>query len=410
MLAALVGIFQESPDLEAIGALCAVQLKAISDTAQGKVRIPESLDLTSRIVDLTAPEPTFEFLGDDEFGDHENTSGPNPSIFMLSSSTKKTAPKPANVMVVKDIGVDVKQTKKRRLVPQMDARTATLAPIEGETPESAGKERKPVSPLAGIDINTPLRKDERLPEILPYTQEEVSKHSYMLAKGKARERDPQTLDYSRYLQTRSAQGLGIDIVEMKPRPNGLEIGLAVNNSSQIPVSAVEFVLDESAPQCLRTEIAPGETVKHRLLYRSEPLVEPKVVKLTLLPTGGLGESLQARVRLIPTFFLEHGKAANFDEALEKCDQCEKIEIGEVSKITPLVHAMQRIIRGTIVKKEINGQKIVGCYATTPKGDSAISVLKQEDGGFVVEVGTNKEQLTKSLASELKKALAEKDEE
>lgn len=409
MLRALVELFQESPDLEAIGALCAVQLKAISDTAQGKVRIPESLDLSSRIVDLTAPEPTFEFLGDDEFGDQEGTSGPNPSIFILSSASKKAAPKPANVMVVKDMGVDVKQAKKRRLVPQMDTRTATLAPIEGETPESVGKEKKPISPLAGIDINTPLRRDERLPEILPYTQEEVSRHSYMLAKGKIREKDPSSIDYENYIQTRSAQGLGIDIFEMKPRANGLEIGISVTNSSQIPISAVEFVLDESAPQCLRTEIGPNETAKHRLLYRSEPLAEPKVVKLTLLPTGGLGETLQARIRLIPTFFLEHGKLANFDAALEQCDQRVTIEIGEASKVAPLVHSMQRVTRGTVVKKEVSGQKIIGCYSTTQKGDSVISVLRQDDGGFVIELGTNKEPLTNSLAVELKKALAEAQE-
>ncbi|OHT07461.1 Adaptin N terminal region family protein [Tritrichomonas foetus] len=279
MLLSLVSIFQIKPDVSAVSSLYSVPLKAIATTAQSKVPIPKSLDLSIPIIDLEAAEQSFDFI--DELGfDSFLNNGPDPSIFILGSS-KRQRPNPnlnkSNVIVMSgsSLGVDI-QPKKRRLLPVKESRGIELLPLEGADHDTP-KQNKNISALAKIDITAPLRANEKLPELLPYSQDElIQKQSKQMLPNKNSQLSRtgnnaiSLSDYSDYFhQVGSVQGINLVIEDIAPRQAGLEINVAVTNSSSIPISAVEFVLDDGAPQCLRSEISANDVGRHKLILRCE---------------------------------------------------------------------------------------------------------------------------------------------
>ncbi|KAH0786741.1 Adaptin N terminal region family protein [Histomonas meleagridis] len=415
MLLALVSIFQVNPDQEAIKSLYSIPLKAVAPTAQTKVPIPNSLDLTTPIVTLEANNSTtFDFI--DELSDmNQGLNAPDPTMFMLRKvDPKRSQQNKPNVVVLDGKGeVELSSSKKRRLIPKVDSSSVELLPVEGETNKTSSTTSTNVqqSALSKISITDPLRPNERLPELKPYQQEELLQRQSprnlaantstgaLLATG---------VDYTSYFrQLGMSQGLSIAISDIKPHKGGLEITIITTNSSPIPISALEFVLDDSAPQCSRSEINPNSVGKQVLFYKCDVIQAPKVVKLSILPTGGAGEMLHGRIKLMPSFFLMQAKESDLDEALDKCQKINEYKFDDNIEIRGTITKIQYVVKGTLIKKEIDGKKVIALFSTTEKAEyQVIALLRREQEGFVLEIKASNNEMGKTIFEQIQQVFKE----
>lgn len=398
MLLALVSIFQTNPDIGSISSIYSIPLKAVSPTAQSKVPIPSTLDLTTPIVALESNNSTtFDFI--DEIED-SGFNGPDPTIFMLRKVDPKKADQSKTNVVVIEGKTDI-NSKKRRLIPKEDSSAVELLPVEGETPQTSSTNNVSKSALAGISINDPLRPNERLPEIRPYQQNELLLKQTQYIANARRNESNNPFDYSSYYrQLGQTEGLSIAINKIRPHKNGLEISIFITNSSQIPISALEFSLDDGAPQCSRSEIIPTSTEMHSLFYKCPLIHESKVIKISILPTGGAGEMLHGRIKIVPSFFLQSCKEEDFDEDYKQCNEKFEYKFDENIEIRDTITKIQSIVHGCLIKKEINGKKTIALFSKTEDDHKIISLLHREEDGFVLDICSNNKDFGEEIFKEI----------
>lgn len=401
MFLALVSIFQANPDIGSISSIYSIPLKAISPTAQTKVPIPSTLDLTTPIVALESSNTTtFDFIDEIEGSEFD---GPDPTIFMLRKvDPKKAAQSKTNVVVIE--GKSDITSKKRRLIPKEDSASVELLPVEGEsnkttTPASTTSAK---SALSKINITDPLRPNEKLPEILPYQQNELLMKQTQNILNSRRQISNNPFDYTKYYhQLGQTQGLSLSINEIKPHKNGLEISIYITNTSQIPISALEFSLDDGTPQCSRSEIIPNSTEKHSLFYKCSLVLEPIVIKISILPTGGAGEMLHGRIKIVPSFFLQSCQETDFDENYQQCQEILEYKFDENIEIRSTVSKIQSIVHGGLIKKEINGKKTIALSSQTIDQQKIVALLHREDDGFILNICSNNKEFCDEIYNEIK---------
>ena len=414
MLSALVGIFSSAPNAKAIASLYSTPIGAVDPTAQSKVKVPPSLDLTQPIIDLDPADQTFSL--DDLEEDEEHANGPNKSLFYLRSSTQKkqTEKKSDKVVVVTgSLGVKMEPTKKqRRLIPIIDDNSTSsgLLPVEGDSPHKK-KSAQQESSIARISFNLNDPTTQALPELKPYSQDElIAKQSrQILAQRKIEHKSSISTDEV-FKQIGTIQGLVLSVVDVQPRTNGLEISIQVINTSPAPISALEFTLDDAPPQSYKTEIPPSETISTKIIYRTKPLIEPKIVKLTAIPTGGSGEMLRGKLRLVSTMFLSPADQDEVDGIISTCDKADILPLGEVDSIKSTIQKVADYVRGTVNRKEIDGQRTVTCTSQGPGGMFVTVLIYKKENEFVADVRTNDEQLTKAIITELTIAFKPRNDE
>jgi hypothetical protein len=404
MISSLNGIFLAKPNAAALASIYARPARAVDSSAQSQTPIPESLDLTKPIIDLDPQDNSFTIPSlDDE--DEESPNAPNKSLFYLrSSSHKKQQEKKTDKVVVVQgsLGVKMEPVKKvRRLLPVIDDSATELMPVE----KDSSKKRKPVvkqeSAISHISFNLNEPSTETLPELKPYSQDEIiaKQSKQLLATRKSV--IPSVSSDEVFKQIGITQGLSITVTDVHPRTNGVEIALQIVNTSPAIISAIEFTLDDAPPQALKSELAPSETVTHRVIYRTKPLLEAKIVKLTAIPTGGSGEMLRGKIRIVPTMFLSHAEQDEIDEIINGCNQNGEYVIGDVESVKTTIQRVADSVRGTIKRLEIDGQKAIAAVSKGP-GDMQVSVLVyKKDDKFIADVRTNDSKLTESVIKELK---------
>ncbi|EAX91886.1 Adaptin N terminal region family protein [Trichomonas vaginalis G3] len=403
MMSALVDVFSAQPNAQAISSLYSAPLAAVDPQAQSKVKLPSGLDLTQPIVDLD-PQDNSGFVLDDLEEDDPNA--PNKSLFLLRSADKKkqTQAKTDKVVVLTGtLGVNLEPPKRqRRLMPILDDQSNSLLPVEGDQPKKSNA-KTTQSPISQISFNINDPSTQQLPELKPYSQDELlAKQSKQLLQQR-REILPSIQSDDVFRQIGNSQGIALTITDIQPRTNGIEISVQVLNTSSAPISAVEFTLDDTNTQCLRQEILPGDKVMHKIAYRTKPVLEPKIVKVTVIPTGGSGEMLRGKLRVVSTMFLQNADSEELDVILPECTKTEKLEFGDKVPVQQLVRGVSDATRGSVHKREIDGKKVVA-IASKAQGDVfVVSLVIKEGSGFVVEVRTNDEKLTQSVISELKLA-------
>ncbi|OHT07462.1 hypothetical protein TRFO_24274 [Tritrichomonas foetus] len=126
-----------------------------------------------------------------------------------------------------------------------------------------------------------------------------------------------------------------------------------------------------------------------------------------MPTGGAGEMLRSRLKIMPSFFLHPAKSVDFDKTLPKCDKVEKIELGSQIQVQSTLQKVISVLHGTIVKKEVNGKKIIAIFSQAYVNLHVIAILHREDEeGFFLDVMSNSKTLAQSLHSELNSTLNE----
>ena len=400
MFSALVSIFQQSPDIEAIQSLYSIPMKAISSTAQSKVKIPSTLDLSTPIIDLEAPETIFKL--DDLDEEIELTNESSRSMFLLQpSKNKKNDNKPTSIF-----GNSTQETKKRRLQPLENKKTI-LAPLEDSDNKPKSKIKQSISPISQIDFDFKTKGSDILPELKPYSQDDLiaKQNRQMLGSSKVQKQEINSIINKGEIFREIGESTGISVVisDIQPRSNGLDIFMNIINISSMPISAIEFTLDDHSPQCLRQEIPPNENIKHKLIYKTQTIYEPKIIKLTVLPTGGAGEMLRGKIRITPLMFQKNPKISDFETSLNESKYTTNLELGTKLFIQPTIKLISEFINGITLKKELDGKKVVAIFSKSDN-DSIILLLHKDEEKFVLTLMTTNQKLTTFMEIELKNLL------
>jgi len=402
MFTALVSLMQNETSCN-FASFYASPLKAVASTAQSQLKIPQSLDLSSPIISLEENnDQTFDFI--DEFSnDQQSPTGPDPSLFIIGKKQpKKTSQGKPNIVVLnKNLGVEIQSQRKRYLLPKDNSSSSIeLLPVEGESQKTIEKPK--FSALSTIDLTLPLRPSEKLPEVGPYRQEDIMTKQHYLPTN--RSESTNFSDYSTFFhQASGTQGLLLSVTDIKPKAGGLEIGLAITNTSPSPIYSLELTIDKSSPQSSQKEIAPNETSKNRIFYRCPLISEPKTIQITVLPTdGGAGEMLRGVLRIMPSFFLQPGKPQDLESAYESCEHRVKYQLGEGISIQSTIQKIISVIHGSMNKNQ--EKKIIAIFSQTlTENNNIIATIQRNEDGFYSEVCSDNKELAEEIYKEIKLA-------
>ena len=401
MLIALVNIFSESNDIEALTTLYTMPLPAVDPSAQSKVMIPASLDIATPIIELDPKSNGFDL--DFEEDNFENDS-------FSFSHPFNTQPKHHNLLHSKKEEPKEEKTeqtqqdkkKNRRLLLKSEPEDVLL-PCEGEIPLSQQKViTEKADPLAKVDINSKVMTS--LPEVKPYSQNELLKQQNRSTLSKKRILNPSIVQEDIFKQIGQTEGISIMFTQIIPNEKGeLEIHLDLSNQSTSPISVIEFNLDDLKPQILKQEIQPQEIKTITLFYKNPgEIMEPRIVKVSVIPTGGSGEVIRGKLRISPTLYLKKSESDKFLEFMNVCNSQSSIEIPIDTSITQTINKYNSVIKGTIVKESIDGKKVIALLSNYENVFSVVALISPIcSSSLSVVVKSSQESVTKAIIEEIK---------
>ena len=402
MYMALVGIFSETQDIEALSTLYSMPMQAVDASAQGKVSIPSSLDIATPIVELDPQSSPFELDFEEDMLD---SGSPTQAPLLLPKSRNMLRKK--EVVVQKEEAEDdsAARRKSRRLMLKEKSRD-DLLPCEGE--KSLSKQRqlkKSNDPLAKVDISKPT--NATLPELKPYSQNELLIQQSKSTLAKKKSAGIAVSSYEVFKQLGNTEGISMIVTQLEAHENCIHAEVEITNTSYATISTLEFDLDNQQPQCLKEELAPQQTVNYNLVYKCEPSVDPKIIKVVVIPTGGSGEMLRGKLRISPILYMKPAESSAFGEMLKVCNSKETTEIDIQGSITSTINKINSIIKGTIVKAEVDGKKIIGLVAKCIESINVVIVFYPSGKGkLTAEIMTNESKLTKLIQTEVTNFLKE----
>lgn len=382
----LVYLFNENQNIEGLNFLFSQTLHAVDPSAQLRVKIPSTLDIASPIVDLDPRESvvSFDDENDDMFSLPNSESSTNNRGLLLS---------PLITRDNKENNKEQKPKKIRRLTP-LEQKNDDLTPVEGQNATQNLAQKVIDSPLSNISFS-PGESGRELPVIKPYVQSDLMMKAQ---RNTLAVKKMQSLKI--FKEIGECQGLAVDITDYNLVNDGLEFMMKCTNTSQIPISALEISLDNDQVSVFRNEIEGGFSNEYKVKYRTRELEEQKIVKISVIPTGGIGEVLRGKIRISPSLFLTK---CEYDDIKDVCVVKKTIESSlTVSKI---VDCAKECFHSSIIKMDVDGVKAVVIPAKSRSSSICIvAVIYKGDNGFVCDIRAPNENLAKLFETELKFSL------
>ena len=401
MLIALVNIFSESNDIEALTSLYSIPLPAVDSSAQSKVMIPSSLDIATPIVELDPKSNGFDL--DFEEDNFENDSFSLSHPFTLQPRNHNILlPRKEEQKEEKTEQSSPDKKKNRRLLLKSEPEDALL-PCEGEVPLSQQKVINGMSdPLAKVDINS--HTNTSLPEVKPYSQNELLKQQNRSTLSKKRILNPSIVQEDIFKQVGQTEGISIMFTQIVPNSKcELEISLELSNQSNSTISVIEFNLDDLKPQVLKQEIQPKENKPITLYYKNPGSPsETRIVKVSVIPTGGSGEVIRGKLRISPTLYLKKADSDKFNEFMKECNSEGSIQVPIESTITQTINKYNSVIKGTIVKETVDGKKVIALISCFENDFSVVSLFSPISSSTLsLIVKTTNDSVTNAIIEEIK---------
>jgi hypothetical protein len=199
----------------------------------------------------------------------------------------------------------------------------------------------------------------------------------------------------------------VNAVEMHceaERPSIVEIEIEVQNQAGSPLTAIDMSIQ--APGVAKivgatsytTPIGPAERATFRLGMEMANVVIPQKVKVLFVPTDSGAESLEAILRVYPSFFLMPGEASLFDEAQTRAVNVERVKPATSAKPKDVLQCVVNVLRGTIMKtSEVQLRTL---YSRSTMKDDVICNLQIEATSVFIELKASNLALAKSLIREI----------
>ncbi|KAH0789014.1 Adaptin N terminal region family protein [Histomonas meleagridis] len=293
--------------------------------------------------------------------------------------------------------------------------------------------------LANVDLTEIIAEEEAkaLPRPMPYDQSELLKQQQIRinnsnnkhgkrkhhnkkstetkAKVKPQQNKPQQnvivgpKPHSRIQQIGENSSMLINATEFyctTEKPNILTIDLSIQNQSNSLLTAIDISLQTinnnirpiSLPSYNKT-INPGEIALHKIEIEFTTINIPQKIKILFVPTDSGAETLEANLRIFPSFFLLPGNNEDLDKALEVTTCVEKLKPITQQKPNDVLQLALNVLRSTIIKNN-NDPQTRTLYSKNTLGDDVICILKIDLTSIFVELRTTSPELAKALILEM----------
>lgn len=194
-----------------------------------------------------------------------------------------------------------------------------------------------------------------------------------------------------------------DIIISAARPNLVEIELLVTNCARNSFESVEVQVPESAnvKEIIVKNIgqmAQGASLFHHIMIEVAIITNPQSIRVLLIPSSSGGETLEGRIRLLPSNFLLPGDSALISIAQSEAQFSTTISISSNARPKNVLNSLSNLLRANIIRSaEPNCRTL---FSRTTTGLTVIALLKITQGIVEVNVKSNDSSLMNSIAREI----------
>ncbi|EAX97288.1 Adaptin N terminal region family protein [Trichomonas vaginalis G3] len=193
-----------------------------------------------------------------------------------------------------------------------------------------------------------------------------------------------------------------DIIISSARPNLVEIELLVTNCARTNFESVEIQVPQSA-NVKQVVVKPigqmpqGSSIFHHIMLEIAIINNPQSIRIMLIPSNG-GETLEGRIRLVPSNFLLPGDSALLSIAQNESVFISNVSISSNSKPKTVLNALSTMLRANIIRGNDPTSRIL--FSRTTTGLNVISILKINQGIVEVTVKSSDNNMANSISREI----------
>jgi hypothetical protein len=267
-------------------------------------------------------------------------------------------------------------------------------PVQAIAPKQYGTPKAPVV-LEKKSAAPKLRTKRSHKDAKENTEEEKKKKSEPPVSG--------PLEGSRMQKLCDTESITVTALEFVPEKQAgqLTINLEITNKTKMDISSVGIeVVSESITGINilpTTAIEPRKKVTHSITIEVPNPSQPTIAKVRFIPVSASADSIDADIKVFPSFFLIPGKVSEIDAlTLEEKDSYSLVL---TAKPREMLQRMVNVLRGPIIPQSVKTAKLI--YAKT-SDDKHITALLSLDGQTAnVEVSSEDKKFAEVICKELK---------
>lgn len=204
----------------------------------------------------------------------------------------------------------------------------------------------------------------------------------------------------------------VTVLEFTPEKSSndqskLTIELNVHNDTAVAIQSINIELNNSdstlqllSDPCTIPEIPGRGDTQYTFELGVSDIVKPHIAKLTFIPSSTGADTLEASIRIFPSFFLLEAAEASLGEAEQNATNESAIDFSS-SQIKPkeLLQTIVNITRGKIIlTDDIHVRKIL---SKSTEGHPVVAILKADKESTVLTIKCSDESLLQALTKEIK---------
>ena len=202
--------------------------------------------------------------------------------------------------------------------------------------------------------------------------------------------------------------LSVTAIDFIPKSMSLlEVLLQIDNASGSDIPSIDFILTETksvksnAILPMVNGIEARSSYIHSLVIEiSDPFV-PQIAKLLIVPNGGDVDSLEARLRIFPSFFLTPGDVDALEFAEKKATESENLTLPTAKPPRTVLQDVANITRGMVVTNSTDDLQASTLCSKLSSGCYLVCKLSHVSDGFVnVELKCSEARILAPLLKEI----------
>jgi hypothetical protein len=418
-----LSLFDSSPfpEVQDCASLVNRVLEYLKNSKDGKARVrfqalladppPDEFDPLERPSELDHPIELFH-----EDDDKEETAEPI-EVLPISSRRSKADSKGAS----KPRGTEIRRQSGTAAKPKI-LKLSAEKPVAPAQPKAAPAVLSPR--LASVDLTEIIADEEakNLPRPMPYVQTELMKNQQSApAKRGHRHRasaapppkPPPSAPVTAPKPHSRLQPLGdnafmlVNAVEFycsDAHPRVLEVEFSLQNQSTVVLPAIDVTAE--SPKLRKTVgkgvckggIHTGERALFRVALELPDVGTAQSITVIFVPTEGGADTLQADLKVFPSFFLMPGDAGLAEEAQARTVHAQALRPKTAAKPKDILQCVVNVIRGTLLDSSNPHARTL--YARSTAKEDVICTLQIEATSVAIELKASTYALAKFLIAEI----------
>lgn len=188
-------------------------------------------------------------------------------------------------------------------------------------------------------------------------------------------------------------------------PHRLTINFSVNNNTvnAIQSMSIEMNADSNVKanglSSITNPIEPKQSCNHQVAIEVTDILKPHILKFRFIPFSDSADTVDADVRIFPSFFLVAGDASTYETAIPTCRYTKQETYTCNMKPKEILQCIINVLRGIIIQTEYKNLRVI--YSKSILDHNIICTVKIEQTNAVIELKTSNEALSEVLNRELK---------